>query len=90
MRTDSYFKVSFGREQVFFFDSRDRESIDVAYREALERAAEFKREPHDISVWRMPAERGPWTPGRVNRGVTVIGEVRAPAAQRPSPDATLN
>lgn len=75
----SYFKVVPGMPStahLFFFDAVDRDSIDVAYREALEFAARAQLEPDRISVWQMPGERGPWTPGRINRGVAVVGENR--------------
>jgi hypothetical protein len=87
--TRSYFKfvpTSPSTARFFFFDEHDRESIDVAYREAAELASQLKRPASDISVWRMPAERGAWTPGRVFRGVAVIGEKRGQA----DPTRTLN
>lgn len=70
----NYFKAAF--KHLFFFDTDDRESIEVAYRYAVEAAAGVGLPPTSISVWAMPRERGPWSPGRVNRGVGVIGESR--------------
>lgn len=75
----SYFKVRSAENWVgalFFFETDDRESIEVAYRDAVEEATRVGRSPDDISVWVMPSERGAWTPTRANRGVNVIGEVR--------------
>jgi hypothetical protein len=56
-----------------FFDETDRESIEMAYRLAVDSAAAMSGV---VSVWRMPRERGAWSRGTVNPGVPVIGESR--------------
>lgn len=85
MATDSlgYFKsVRWEEHRVadqafFFFDVADRESIEVAYRNACDSAAAMGVSVTDgVSVWKMPKERGAWSRGTVNRGVGVIGESR--------------
>lgn len=63
-----------------FFNDDDRESIEVAYREAADSAAAMGAGV--VSVWRMPKERGAWSRGTVSRGVPVVGEGRGGADER--------
>lgn len=69
----NYFRI--GKETYFFSDD-DRESIEAAYRYACAHADRLKLDHAAIAVWRMPDERGAWTPTRTNRGVGEVGVVR--------------
>jgi len=69
----NYFRLG---KEVFFFSDDDRESIEAAYRYACAVADRLKYGHDAIAVWRMPEERGAWTPTKTNRGVSEIGSNR--------------
>lgn len=71
--TRNYFRLF---KQAFFFNDDDRESIETAYRAACAAADAMQISHGAIVVWRMPAERGAWTPTSANRGVGVVGDLR--------------
>lgn len=74
--TRNYFRIG---KETFFFSDDDRESIEAAYRYACAHADRLRIDHAAIAVWRMPEERGAWTPTRTNRGVSEIGLARVSA-----------
>jgi hypothetical protein len=75
--TNSYFKVTADKYEVFFFDTNLKETVEEAWSKAYASAESYlltrskiKNVPASnfISTWKKPHESGPWS------SVAVVGE----------------